>query len=122
MLKILSIDDSKAVHSFLDDCFSETGHELDHVLDSTEGLKILLEGKKSYDLVLLDWEMPNLSGPEVLKELFKNKFETPVIMLTSRNSMDDISTGLESGAVEYLLKPFTRDIILDKISTVLDLQ
>ncbi len=62
--------------------------------------------------------MPGLTGPEVLDQINTLGIKIPVIMLTSKNDMSDIASMLDKGASEYVLKPFTRDIILEKIAAV----
>lgn len=118
MSKILSIDDSKAVHAYLNDCFSGSKIEVSHALSGEEGLKIL-SGPSKFDLILLDWEMPGLTGPEVLKEIMARQIQTPVVMLTSKNAVTEIADMLEKGAHDYIMKPFTPDIIISKVETIL---
>lgn len=117
-LKILSIDDSKAVHAFLKECLKDSGHQLTTAPSGEEGLKVLADSNNQFDLIFLDWEMPGLTGPEVLDKIKSMGIKTPVIMLTSKNDMTDIAGMLDKGASEYVLKPFTRDIILEKIASV----
>ena len=122
MHKLLSVDDSKAVHSFINDCLKESAYEIHHVYDGKQALEILFEGnKQKFDLILLDWEMPIMQGPEVLKEIRSRGVHTPILMLTSKNDPSDIQKVLELGANEYLMKPFTPDLIQEKIKTTLEL-
>ena len=116
-MKILSIDDSKAVHAFLKMCFEGGSYELDFARDAEAGLKKI--SSNQYDMILLDWEMPGKTGPEALAEIRESGNKTPIIMLTSKNNTADIVRVLELGANEYVMKPFTVDIILEKIKTVL---
>lgn len=121
MKKILCIDDSKAVHAFLKDCIKETEYQITSMHNGEEGLKHLqgIDDHKFYDLIFLDWEMPGLNGPDVFDKLMEIKVASPIIMLTSKNDPNDISMMLNKGAAEYVLKPFTKDIILEKINSVL---
>ncbi len=122
MHKLLSVDDSKAVHSFINDCLKESAYEIHHVYDGKQALEILFEGnKQKFDLILLDWEMPIMQGPEVLKEIRSRGVRTPILMLTSKNDPNDIQKVLELGANEYLMKPFTPDLIQEKIKTTLEM-
>jgi two-component system chemotaxis response regulator CheY len=118
MVKILSIDDSRAVHAFLNQILAETGYEIVHAYNGTEGIQIAC-GVEKFDLILLDWEMPGLTGPEVFIELRKKGVPTPVIMLTSKNEVHEIGEMLEKGASEYVMKPFTQEILIEKINTIL---
>jgi len=116
----LSIDDSRAVHSFITHCFDGKMVELEHAYNGKEGLSKIIENQGKYDLVLLDWEMPVMSGPETLEELSRQGLQVPVIMLTSRNDVSDISSALEKGALDYVMKPFTPEILLEKIEQVIN--
>jgi len=117
-MKILSIDDSKSVHAFINVCLEGTDHSIEHAYNGEDGLKILKENPRRFDLVLLDWEMPGLTGPEVLVELMKLPIKFPVVMVTTKNNMEDISRVLGIGAREYIMKPFTREILLEKIESL----
>lgn len=116
-MKILSIDDSKAVQGFLRSCFEGKNHELDFASNGKDGIDKALAG--SHDLVLLDWEMPGMTGPEVLENLKSQGYSSPIIMLTSKNDTNDIVQVIEKGASEYVMKPFTAELIFEKIEAVL---
>ncbi len=118
MARILIIDDSKSVHAFVKMCFGDTHHIVD-VYDGQEALPLFGPGTEPFDLVLMDWEMPILNGPETMAALATLSNKTPVIMMTSRNSFEDISLMLNLGAQEYIIKPFTKDILLSKIALVM---
>ncbi len=118
MIRILCIDDSKAIHAYLRDCFTDLPVELMSKYDGQQGIDFIKENKIPFDVILLDWEMPIKTGPEVLAEVVKQKLPCPVIMMTSKNQLSDIQEMLASGAKEYVMKPFTKDIILDKIAAV----
>jgi DNA-binding response OmpR family regulator len=120
MIQILSIDDSKAVHAFLNGVFEKSPVQLSHAYDGQEGLSLLEESRGAgLDLILLDWEMPKLSGIETLAKIRQAGIQTPIIMLTSKNSPEEIGRALELGATEYVMKPFTRDILVAKVESVL---
>jgi two-component system alkaline phosphatase synthesis response regulator PhoP len=93
---------------------------MSHAYDGAEGLS-MLEAKKvdQVDLILLDWEMPKLTGIQTLEKIRSMGIKTPIIMLTSKNSPDEIMQALTLGANEYMMKPFTADILIEKIETVL---
>lgn len=116
-MRILTIDDSKVIHSFLTSILEPDHAVLTHAYDGTEGLKVLeSSGEKSFDLILLDWEMPKMSGIETLKQIRSWGFGIPIVMLTTKNSPQDIQLALESGASEYIMKPFVSDILLEKLA------
>jgi DNA-binding response OmpR family regulator len=126
--KVLSIDDSRAVHAYLRDCFARSNVELGHAYSAQQGFDLLLaahaasESELKYDLVFLDWEMPGMSGLEVLVKIREAGIGVPVIMVTSKNSTQDIAEVLAKGAQEYVMKPFTEDILFSKIEDVIGLK
>ena len=117
---ILSIDDSKAVHAFLNSSCADSPFKLVHALSAKEGLEILRAGLSQIILILLDWEMPEQNGPEAYAEIRRISPVIPVIMVTSKNRPEDIQKMLGNGVSEYVMKPFTPDILLSKIATVLE--
>ena len=118
---ILSIDDAKAVHAFLDRSLSECGQgfEFIHALSVKDGLAVLEKAASTISLVMLDWEMPEISGPEGLPMILKKAPGVPVVMVTTKNKPEEILQMLERGASEYIMKPFTPDILFEKLKTVL---
>ncbi len=119
-MKILSVDDSKAVLSFVKDVFKDSEHEIVTALGGAKALELLeSEEGSQIDLVLLDWEMPDPNGPKVLQEICDKKINVKVVMLTSRNSEEDILKMLELGAVEFIMKPFTKDLLISKVEEIL---
>lgn len=116
-MKILTVDDSKAVHAFMKTLFADTKHALAHAYDGHEALDAIKASLP--DLVLLDWEMPNMDGLATLIEIRNQGFDVPVVMVTSRNDVSNIVSALEKGANEYVMKPFSKDILAEKLSMVL---
>ena len=120
MFQILVIDDSKSVHAFVQDCLKDYLVKITRAYDGAQGVAHLSAAHPKPNLILLDWEMPNLDGPGFLAQIKGDlaPFATPlpVFMMTSRNSPEEIGEMLKLGAKDYLMKPFTRDILLGKIS------
>lgn len=119
-MKLLSIDDSRAVHAFLDRCNEQEKKNIQfiHAYSVEEGLNVLK--KEDVDLVLLDWEMPGINGADGLPMIRKSSPDVPVVILTTKNDPADIELMLNRGAVEYILKPFTPDILFSKLDSVLN--
>lgn len=115
-MRVVSVDDSKAVHAYLRDVFKGRDVTLEHFFDGEEILKAM-EGPEfgSPEVVLLDWEMPTVSGIEALPRIRAKLPSTVIIMATSKNAMEDIAAALDKGASDYMMKPFTKDILLGKI-------
>ena len=117
-MRILVTDDSKAVHGFIEAMFVDTEHNLEHAYDGSEAVS-QIKGGLDVDIILLDWEMPQLSGIEALKQIRNSGCSTPIVMVTSRNDLKNITEALNLGANEYVMKPFTKDILFEKIEMVL---
>lgn len=118
MFKILMIDDSKSVHAFVRSLLRERSDvSLTSVMHGQEALEKLAVDS-AFDLVLLDWEMPVMDGPETLRRLVALRLKAPVIMMTTKSAPNEIQAMLEAGAAEYIMKPFTVDILLEKMSFV----
>lgn len=116
-MKVLSIDDSKSVHAYIKSCFSEDGHSVELAFNGTEGLNLLDNNK--YDVILLDWEMPGMNGIEVLIKIREKGIKTPIIMVTTKNDISNITDAIQKGANDYVMKPFTPEILFEKIDEVL---
>ena len=117
-MEILVTDDSKSVHGFIEAMFEGTEHTLLHAFDGSDLISQINKGSQA-DIILLDWEMPEVSGVEALKELRKIGCTTPIVMVTSKNNVDNITEALSEGANEYIMKPFTKDILFEKLEMVL---
>lgn len=118
-MRILMIDDTKSVHAYVSNLLIKASPSLssNSVFNGQEALQYLAKNNQ-IDLILLDWEMPILNGPETLKKLKVSHPNIPVIMMTTKNKPEDIQMILELGASEYIMKPFTADILLEKIEQV----
>ena len=103
-MHILIVEDQKQLAEVVQQALSEEGHVVELAFDGEEGLDLASTG--SYDIVILDWMLPKLSGPEVSRQLREDKVATPILMLTARDSIADRVAGLDAGADDYLVKPF----------------
>ena len=115
-LSLLLVDDDAELCGMMREFFAEAGHKLDTAYNGREGLASALRG--SYDLMILDGMLPGLDGLRVLEQL-RRKRDLPVIMLTARVQQQDRILGLNSGADDYLPKPFDPDELLARIRAVL---
>jgi heavy metal response regulator len=116
-MRILVVEDEKKVASFIKRGLEEEKYEVDTALDGEEGLKMALD--KHYDLIVLDWMLPKKDGLAVIKELREKKTATPVLMLTAKDSLEDIIAGLDSGSDDYLTKPFAFAELLARVRALL---
>jgi two-component system response regulator CpxR len=113
---ILLVDDDAELCNLMREYFSRAGHSVECAYDGRSGLAAALSGK--HDLVILDGMLPALDGLEVLRQLRKRS-SIPVIMLTARTLGKDRITGLDSGADDYLPKPFLPDELFARIRAVM---
>jgi heavy metal response regulator len=116
-MKILVVEDEKKVASFIKRGLEEEKYEVDVVYDGDDGLQKVLDG--SYSLVILDVMLPKKDGLSVVKELRTKKILTPVLMLTAKDTVDDIVAGLNSGSDDYLTKPFAFAELLARVRALL---
>jgi DNA-binding response OmpR family regulator len=115
--KILIIEDEEKLARFVELELSYEGYEVAKAGDGRAGLALLEAG--GFDLLLLDIMLPGINGLEVLRRVRKNHRNLPVIMLTARDSVVDKVTGLDSGADDYVTKPFAIEELLARIRTAL---
>ena len=104
-MRILNIEDEARVAAFIKQGLEEAGHDVDIAPDGASGLD--LAGRTPYDLVLLDWLLPDREGVDVCRDLRDRYPELPILMLTARDAVEDRVLGLDSGADDYLSKPFS---------------
>lgn len=114
--RILIIEDEEKLARFVELELGYEGYRAEKVLDGRTGLELALSG--GFDLILLDIMLPGLSGMEVLRRL-RRSTSVPVIMLTARDSVVDKVAGLDSGANDYITKPFAIEELLARIRTAL---
>ena len=116
-MRLLLIEDDKSLCISLGYQLRKDGFELDVCQDGEEGL--LLARQQAHDLILLDWMLPRKDGLTILREIRREKISTPVIFLTAMGQISDKTQGLNSGADDYLVKPFAYDELLARIHCVL---
>jgi two-component system chemotaxis response regulator CheY len=117
-MNILIVDDSRAIFSMVSQMLKEGGHESVWAEDGLMAIEVL-EKNKTLELILLDWNMPNMNGLEFLEKNIELKFTNlPIVMMTTENSPDKIKKALSLNAAEYIMKPFTKDILFNKISLI----
>jgi len=116
-MKILSVDDSKTIRATVKSIVDVIGIELLEAEDGLEGLKVLEEHSGDVDLILLDWEMPNMNGYEFLQKVKQDaRYRSiPVIMLTTVSQKERMIEAIRSGAKQYLTKPFSSEMLLTKV-------
>lgn len=103
-MNILLVEDNRDLALNLFDFFEDKGHTLDLAADGVTGLH--LSASNSYDVIILDLLLPGLDGLTLCRKLREAGKQTPVLMLTARDSLNDKIAGLEAGADDYVVKPF----------------
>ncbi len=116
-MRILVVEDEKKVAGFIRQGLEEEGYAVDIATDGEEGLAMAVEGVQ--DLIILDIGLPKRDGLQVLKELRRKKSTVPVLLLTVRATIEDKVLGLDSGADDYLAKPFSFRELLARVRALL---
>ena len=115
--KILLLEDDLNLSETVSEYLEDSGFEVSCVYDGDEAIELIYE--HNFDLLLLDVNVPNKNGFEVLKEVRKNNKKTAAIFITSLNSMDSLEEGFNSGCDDYIRKPFELKELLIRVKTIL---
>ncbi len=116
-LRILVVEDEEAIRTGLIDVFVYHGYELDSSDNGPEGLQKALTGR--FDLILLDVMLPGMNGFDICNEIRRNDRNQAIIMLTAKNSDEEIIRGLQLGADDYVSKPFSIAQLVLRVEAVL---
>jgi heavy metal response regulator len=116
-MRILLIEDEKRLSHFINKGLTEQGYVVDQAYDGEEGL--YLAQNETYDVIVLDIMLPKMSGIDVCKKIRVLKKNTPILMLTAKSQIEDKITGLDSGADDYLTKPFVFAELKARINALL---
>jgi two-component system, OmpR family, copper resistance phosphate regulon response regulator CusR len=116
-MRILAVEDEDAIAAFLCQGLSEVGYAVDLARDGAEALEWIAIA--TYDVIVLDILLPEIDGLAVCAELRRRGVQTPVLMLTARDTIEDRVAGLDSGADDYLVKPFAFAELLARIRALL---
>lgn len=103
MIDILLVEDDVALSQTLVDWLSSQGYRVTALCDGQDASGILLE--KQFDLIIVDWGLPTKSGVEICSEFRRNGGNSPIIVLTGRDGVDNVEVGLDSGADDFMAKP-----------------
>lgn len=116
-MRILIVEDEPGIFNFLKQGLEEESYAVDVAEHGKKGLEMALSGE--YDLLLLDWMVPGISGIEICRQFRKEYKETPVIFLTAKDTLDETIFGLQTGANDYIKKPFHFEELLERIKVQL---
>ncbi|MCG6980992.1 MAG: response regulator transcription factor [Deltaproteobacteria bacterium] len=116
-MRLLVVEDERKVASFIKKGLEEEGYAVDLASDGEIGLTLSLDGV--HDLIILDINLPKMDGLSILQELRNKKVKTPVLLLTVRAAIEDKVIGLDTGADDYLTKPFAFQELLARVRALL---
>lgn len=117
LMKLLIVEDEKTLNKVISKRLESVGYEVFSCFDGEEALNTLMTD--SFDVVVMDIMMPKLSGIEVLKEMKEKDIDIPVLFLTAKDTVEDRVYGLDLGAEDYLVKPFSFEELLARIRVIL---
>ncbi len=112
-MRILVVEDERGIANFVRDGLSEEGFAVDVATDGTKGREMALTHE--YDLILLDWLLPGLTGIDVCREIRKVHRSVRIIFLTAKDTLQDAVQGLSAGANDYIRKPFHFEELLARV-------
>ncbi len=112
-MRILIVEDEVGILQFLQQGLEEEGYTIETATDGEKAIEMLTN--KSFDLVLLDWMLPKLTGLEVCKEYRLQNKTSPIIFLTAKDTVQETIEGLQAGANDYIKKPFSFDELVERI-------
>lgn len=115
-MQVLIIEDDKILSDTIKQCIKGK-YQVEQAYDGQEG--VLYAEQDIYDVIILDLMMPIMNGYEVLVELRKNKITTPVLILTAKDALEDKIRGFNSGADDYLVKPFEKEELIARIDAMI---
>jgi two-component system chemotaxis response regulator CheY len=120
MSKALVVDDSKTIRIIIRRILIDLGYEVLEATNGIHALEVIEPEKDAVKLVLADWNMPEMNGLELLKRLRQDPelSSLKIIMVTTETELSQMASALDAGANEYVMKPFTKDILKEKLELV----
>ncbi|MEX0813417.1 MAG: response regulator [Chitinophagales bacterium] len=121
MNKMLVIDDDPMIHKMLDFSLKDQKVTIEHCNNAIEAQEFLTKNGQELSAMVLDWEMPGMTGIEFLEWIKSEKRykDIPVIMLTSNDRKADVKRGIDAGAYYYLIKPFNKDLLISIVNAAI---
>ncbi len=124
-MKILVVDDSSTMRRIIGNVIMQLGfnkEDYDEAEDGVKAWKMLNEGQ--YDIILTDWNMPNMNGLELVKKIRAegSHIKTPIIMITTEGGRGEVIAALRAGVNNYIVKPFPAETLKEKLDSVLNVR
>ena len=115
----LVVDDSRAMRTIVSNIVKDIGYETTQASDGVEALE-QIKNDMIPDLLLVDWNMPNMNGLELITEVraMPELQQTVIVMVTTESESNNVELALAAGANEYVMKPFTKEILSEKLQTI----
>lgn len=118
-MKMLIVDDSKAMRGFLQHLATELSFQTEEAENGRDGLTKLIKNdpREPFQIALVDWDMPVMNGLELVQSVRRNRdFDSvKLMMVTTQNSMEKVTSALKAGANDYLMKPVTKETLEEKL-------
>jgi two-component system copper resistance phosphate regulon response regulator CusR len=118
-MRLLIVEDEASIANFIREGMEEEGFAVDVADNGKKGLQLALDFINEYDVILLDWMLPGISGVEICRSIRQENKTVPIIFLTAKDSVDDAVFGLETGANDYIRKPFSFEELLARIRVLM---
>jgi DNA-binding response OmpR family regulator len=112
-MRVLVIEDDRRLAGLIKEVLLDEGFDVDTAFDGAAGLDLALRG--TYDVAIIDWMLPERDGPAVIRAVRAARLPTACMLLTARTQVEDRVAGLDSGADDYLAKPFSFDELLARV-------
>jgi two-component system, OmpR family, response regulator len=116
-MRLLLIEDDKKIASFIEKGLKESGFSVDVAFEGVEGSALVLS--QSYDLAIVDIMLPGLDGLTIIEKMRQRGVQTPVLILSARQSVDDRIHGLQTGGDDYMVKPFSFSELLARVQALI---
>lgn len=114
-MRILLVEDEPDIAGFIKEGLEEENFAVDVAHNGRIGCEMALEGIENYDLIILDWMLPGMSGIEICRSVRKQNISIPIIFLTAKDTVDDTVFALEMGANDYMKKPIAFEELVARI-------
>jgi two-component system chemotaxis response regulator CheY len=121
-MKLLIVDDSSTMRRIIGNVVQQLGVGKDDFDEAEDGVKAWEQLEKNqYDIILTDWNMPNMNGLQLVKKIRSegNHQEVPIIMITTEGGKSEVITALKAGVNNYIVKPFSAEILKEKLDGVI---
>lgn len=116
-MRVLVVDDSRAIRMMLKRMLGELGFDEFHEAGHGGEALVKLDEIEAPDVMLVDWNMPEMNGLELIRAVRADatRRDIPIVMVTTETEVEQVVRALAAGASEYVMKPFTKDVISDKL-------